>query len=176
MTPAKLRQTALALMLLAGAAPLGGCSSLLTEGGADAAGIAGAGIAGSVSKNAVVGAGIGLGVASLANVGVQYAERRVHRAEQDAIATAAGGLEVGAVGPWHVVHSLPIEADKHGAVTVSRTLGGPDFACKEIVFSVDTGKAAAPARAFYTATICRDGDRWKWATAEPATARWGSLQ
>jgi hypothetical protein len=31
-------------------------------------------------------------------------------------------------------------------------------------------------RAFYTATICRDDGKWKWATAEPATERWGALQ
>jgi hypothetical protein len=31
-------------------------------------------------------------------------------------------------------------------------------------------------RAFYTATVCLDGAKWKWASAEPATARWGSLQ
>jgi hypothetical protein len=29
---------------------------------------------------------------------------------------------------------------------------------------------------FYTATICQDGARWRWATAEPAVARWGNLQ
>jgi len=26
------------------------------------------------------------------------------------------------------------------------------------------------------ASVCRDGDKWKWASAEPATPRWGSLQ
>ena len=24
--------------------------------------------------------------------------------------------------------------------------------------------------------VCRDGETWKWASAEPATERWGSLQ
>ncbi len=66
---------------------------------------------------------------------------------------------------------FPIESNEHGEVTVSRTLGSADIACKEIVFSVDDS-----ARAFYTATICRDGTAWKWATAEPATERWGALQ
>lgn len=29
---------------------------------------------------------------------------------------------------------------------------------------------------FYVAAICRDGVNWSWASAEPATARWGALQ
>ena len=33
-----------------------------------------------------------------------------------------------------------------------------------------------PQSDFYIATICRDADRWKWASAEPATERWGALQ
>ncbi len=171
-----MRRAAIALMLATGAAPLAGCSSLLTKGSADAAGVAGAGIAGAISKDAAVGAAIGLGVASVANAGVQYAERRAHNTEQDSIADVAGRLDVGGVATWSITHTVPIEADEHGQVAVSRLLGGDDFACKEIVFSVDHGTAARPDRAFYTATVCRDGDRWKWATAEPATERWGALQ
>ncbi len=44
------------------------------------------------------------------------------------------------------------------------------------MFSVDTVADDQPQRAFYTATVCQDGARWKWASAEPATERWGSLQ
>jgi hypothetical protein len=170
------RAAAMTLLLIAGAAPLGGCSSLLTQGSADAAGVAGAGIAGAVSKDAAVGAAIGLGVASIAGAGVQYAERRSHRTEQDRIAEVAGALPIGGIATWNVVHTLPIEPNEGGQVAISRTVGGADFACKEIVFSVDGGTSAQPERAFYTAMICRDGDRWKWATAEPATERWGALQ
>lgn len=165
---------AAALLLLLGAAPLGGCGPLLTQGTADAAGVAGAGIAGAVSDDATVGAAIGLGVASLANTGLQYAERRSHRAEQDRIAEVAGGLPDGGVAAWSVRHSVPIEPNEGGQVAVARSLGGPAFACKEIVFSVDG--PAQGARAFYTAMICRAGERWKWASAEPATERWGALQ
>ena len=59
---------------------------------------------------------------------------------------------------------------------VTRLIGSADFACKEIVFSVDTVEKKTPHRAFYTATVCQDGTTWKWASAEPATARWGALQ
>ena len=155
---------------------LAGCSSLFTEGATDAAGIGGAGIASAVTSNATLGAGIGLGVKSLADVGVNYEKRRVHGAEQDQIASIAGPLPVGTVGTWQISHDIPIEDDEHGDVVVARELGGTGFACKEIVFSVVTGKPETPQRAFYTATICQDGPTWKWATAEPATSRWGGLQ
>ncbi len=166
--------------LLAVLMPLAGCGSVLTESTSDAAGLAGAGIAGAVSKDATVGAGIGLGVQSLARFGLRYAERAVHRAEQDSIATAAGALPDGGAGVWSVSHDIPIESDQHGELVVTRMFaarpgGTGGFACKEIVFSVDHGTAKAASRGFYTATVCLDGDRWKWAAAEPAVERWGNV-
>ena len=155
---------------------LAGCASVLTASTADVAGVAGAGAASAVTKTAVVATGIGLGIAAGAEAGLQYAERRVHGNEQDRVAEAAGALDPGVVGHWSVSHTLPIEADEHGDLVVTRLIGGADFACKEIVFSVDTREDHAPKRAFYTATVCRDGQVWKWASAEPATARWGALQ
>jgi hypothetical protein len=163
--------SSLSLLLL-----LGGCTSLLTEGTAAGAGAAGAGISRAVTKNAGVTTGIGLGVQAAARAGLQYAERSVHQTEQDRIAAVAGSLPVGAVAPWQVIHDIPIEADEHGQVTVSRALGGNGFRCKEIVFSVDHADGHGTASDYYTATVCRDGRQWKWATAEPATERWGALQ
>ena len=61
-------------------------------------------------------------------------------------------------------------------MTVSRLFGAADLNCKEIVFTVDAVKDKATVSAFYVATICRDASTWRWASAEPATARWGSLQ
>ena len=92
---------------------------------------------------------------------------------------AAGPLAVGKVAGWQVRHQLPIESDAQGQVTVSRLIGGVDLECKEVVFSIDTPAdqaGAPPAREFYVTTVCRDGEHWRWASAEPATARWGSLQ
>jgi hypothetical protein len=165
-----------------------GCTSVLSEGTSAAAGVTAAGITRGATRNAAVITGIGLGVQAVARAGLHYTEREVHRTEQDRIAAVAGSLEVGAIGKWQVVHTIPIEADEHGEVTVSRMLGGGGIVCKEIVFSVDhlgkdghPGKAGHPGEAgvtreFYTATVCRDGNAWKWATAEPATERWGGLQ
>jgi hypothetical protein len=153
-----------------------GCESVLTASTADVSGIAGAGIAGAVTKSPAAAAGIGLGVAAAANAGLQSVERDVHRVEQDRIAAVAGVLEPGAIGHWSVSHSIPIEADEHGDLVVTRLVGSDDFSCKEIIFSVDTVVKKVPQRAFYSAAVCRDGQVWKWASAEPATARWGFLQ
>jgi hypothetical protein len=168
----------LAVLAVAVSSALSGCSSLYTEGATAGAGIAGAAIAGQVTNNAAVATGIGLGAVAAARAGVQYSQRVVHRNTQDGIAKIAGPLEVGAVAPWSVTHSVPIEDDEHGRVTVSRTISAGTLDCKEIVFSVDhiATKNVPASSAFYVASICRDGENWKWASAEPATERWGALQ
>ncbi|MFP3566001.1 hypothetical protein SB772_17505 [Paraburkholderia sp. SIMBA_030] len=170
--------TALVALAVAISSALSGCSSLYTEGATASAGIAGAALASKVTSNAAVATGIGLGAVAAARAGVQYSERVVHKNTQDGIAKIAGPLEVGAIEPWSVTHSIPIEDDEHGRVTVSRTISSGALDCKEIVFSVDQSatKNVPASSAFYVASICRDGDNWKWASAEPATERWGALQ
>jgi hypothetical protein len=170
--------TAFVALALTISSALSGCSSLYSEGAVTGAGIAGAAIAGKVTSNAAVATGIGLGAVAAARAGVQYSERVVHRNTQDGIARVAGPLDVGAVAPWSVTHSFPIESDEHGRVTVSRAISTGALDCKEIVFSVDqTATKNVPASsAFFVASVCRDGDNWKWASAEPATERWGALQ
>ena len=171
-----MRRTYIALgALLSASMALAGCSSLVSEGSADAAGVAGAGLASTLTRNAAVATGIGLGVQSAARAGVQYTARRIHGQEQDEIAQVAGSLEKGAVGHWKSVHTVPLEPDEQGDVTISRTISQKPLHCKEIVFSVDPAKAGK-SRAFYVATVCEDGQTWKWASAEPATERWGALQ
>ncbi|MDR5778863.1 hypothetical protein QCE63_05395 [Caballeronia sp. LZ065] len=159
-------------------ASLTGCNSLYSEGAVAGAGIGGAAIASSVTNNAAVATGIGLGAVAAAKTGVQYSQRVVHTNTQDQIASAAGPLDVGAVAPWKIVHSVPIEDDEKGRVTVSRIISSGALECKEVVFSVDRDATQdRPAdSAFYVASVCRDGNKWKWASAEPATPRWGSLQ
>ncbi|WP_186090182.1 hypothetical protein [Burkholderia gladioli] len=195
-----------ASLTLAGAALLStllsGCNSLYSEGATAGAGIAGAAVAAKVTNNAAVATGIGLGVVAAARAGVQYTQRVAHTYSQGQIADAAGRLEVGGVARWSTHHTMPIEDDEFGRVTVSRLISVGPLDCKEIVFSVDSdakkaavaaagassataasGAVAASAPAavpsgasFYVATICRDGPKWKWASAEPATGRWGALQ
>jgi hypothetical protein len=181
--PISFRRGALATLALGCLPPLlGGCSSLLSEGAAAGAGIGGAAIAHSIGANGAVTAGVGIGTQAAAMAGVQILEKRVHETEQDAIAQAAGMLPVGQLAHWSVTHTAPIEDDEQGEVTVSRVIiaaaesTANALDCKEIVFSVDTRDHDTQKRAFYTASVCRDGKTWRWATAEPATERWGSLQ
>ena len=166
------------LAAIATAALLSGCNSLYSEGATAGAGIAGAAIASKVTNNAAVATGIGLGAVAGARAGVQYSQRVAHRYTQEQIAKAAGPLDVGGVAPWSTHHSFPIEDDEQGRVTVSRMISIGPLDCKEIVFSVDhiATKNVPASSAFYVASICRDGDTWKWASAEPATERWGALQ
>lgn len=162
--------------MLAGAISVSGCSSLVREGSADLAGVAGAAAASAVTDSAAAGAAIGLGVRTLVREGLRVVERRVRRETQLAVATAAGPLEPGVIAPWSVSHQIPLENDERGQVVVSREFGAAAFRCKEVVFSVETVERDLPRRAFYTTTICQDADAWRWASAEPATERWGGLQ
>jgi hypothetical protein len=166
------------LVALCAASGLGltGCTSLLSESAATTAGVGGTAIAGAVTRNAAVASGIGLGVLAAGQAGVKAIERDYHGDQQDKIAAVAGALDVGKVGHWESRHRIELEPDEVGRVTVSRLIGSADLRCKEIVFTVDRIKDKATVSAFYVATICKDAAKWRWASAEPATARWGSLQ
>lgn len=167
-----------ALLALPVTLSLSGCSSFLSEGTGAVAGATGAALANQVTDNAAVATGIGLGVQAAASAGLKYVERQTRGEEQEAIAVAAGHLQVGEVAEWQVEHAIPIAPDAYGQVTVSRLVGGMGLQCKEIVFSVIDKDAYDPVRErqFYVSMVCRDGEYWRWATAEPATARWGALQ
>ena len=155
---------------------LPGCQALLTEATSATAGIGGAGLAEAVGANAATTTGIGLGVQAVGRAGLQYAQRLTHKAAQDRIAAVAGPLPLGSIGDWATDHTIPVEPNERGQVTVSRVISTGALDCKEIVFSVDTGRGEKLRRGFYLAAVCRDGEAWKWASAEPATERWGSLQ
>ena len=155
---------------------LPGCQAVLTETTSAVAGIGGASVAEGLGANAALTTGIGLGVQALGRAGLQYAQRRTHGAAQDRIAMAAGPLPVGGTAAWQTNHTVPVEPNERGQVAVSRVISTGTLDCKEIVFSVEEGKAEKTTRAFYLAAICRDRTGWKWASAEPATERWGSLQ
>jgi hypothetical protein len=163
------------LVVLLGAVSLPGCRSLFSEGSADLAGVAGAGAASAVTDSAAAAAAIGLGVRSIAAEGVRYTARRVHRVEQDRIAAIAGAAAPGAVVPWSV-HDRWLEGAEGGNLVVSREFGAGAIRCREVVFSVERLRRGQVERAFYLTTICQDGARWRWASAEPATERWGGLQ
>ena len=158
-------------VLALAAVPLAGCNSSL-------GGIVGAvtGTAAAVgSGNPAVGAAVGVGTRAVADYGIRYTSRRWHRAEQDALAAAVGAMAVGEARPWEVRHDLPI-GNKRGEVRVLRAVDTPLAECREVLFSVASDEAPDAARRWFVASACRQAEGWKWAAAEPATERWGSLQ
>jgi hypothetical protein len=122
-------------------------------------------------------AGFAIGIAANAGVDelVKWFGRSRQNAEQDAMADVAGRLAVGQTYPWHIHHTIPI-GNEHGELMVVGYIPNPLATCKELIFSVDEGSRKAPRRNFYTTSVCWQGNRWKWAQAEPAVQRWGYLQ
>jgi hypothetical protein len=146
---------------------LSGCSSIPLI-----AGVIGGGAAGGASANPAVGFAVGVGVDAAASVAVRWYGRSRQRAEQDAIAAAAGPLAPGERAPWHINHFVPL-GDEHGELQVVREIPSPLSECREIAFSVIESK---PPPHWYITTICREQTTWRWAAAEPAVERWGYLQ
>lgn len=167
---ARMRLIALALSCVGASAAMTGCASIGAASGA-VAGVA----TGAVTANPAVGIGVGIAVQSATDEAVNRYMRVMHRDQQDAIAMLVGEMPLGASQPWRVEHRLPIE-NGHGEVRVTRVFDTALASCKEFAFSVvDGDKPNAPAD-WFTASACRQGARWKWATAEPAVDRWGTLQ
>ncbi len=103
-------------------------------------------------------------------------EREVDRTEQDRIVAAAGVLRAGevAIGSWCRIART--QANEHREVVVIRTVGSPEFNCREIVVPVDRTDDKATGRGFYTATTCRAGEVCNGASAESETERWEAIQ
>ncbi|WP_211465293.1 hypothetical protein [Collimonas silvisoli] len=156
--------------LLMAAVALSGCNSIGGFAGA-AAGVA----SGAVTSNPAVGYAIGIGVQAATDATTKYIFRNWQKAEQDEIAAIVGQLDVGQSRRWAIVHQIGY-GNEHGEVRVTRLIDTPLALCKEVILSVDTGEGAQSNRAWYTASACRSDDVWKWAVAEPAVERWGSLQ
>jgi hypothetical protein len=157
-------------LVAAGGALLGGCSSVSTL-----VGVGAGAAAGGASVNPAVGYAVAVGVAAGADYALKWYGRTTQGAEQDAIAAVAGPLAPGQGGAWRIRHTLPID-NEGGELRVVRRIANPLAECKQVVFSVLGGNDKAPTQTWYSADLCRDGSDWKWASAEPAVARWGFLQ
>jgi len=137
----------------------------------DVAGLAAGGGAGTVTANPAIGFAVGVGVrAGVDEIG-RYVTRRRHGGEQDAIADAAGNAPLNETRPWRIRHTIPV-GNAHGSLAAVREVVTPLATCREVLFTVEEDGAAVP----FTTSICRDGDRWRWASAEPAVPRWGFIQ
>jgi hypothetical protein len=149
---------------------LGGCSST-----SSIVAVVSGGAVGGATANPALGFAVAVAVDAGANYVVRYYGRTRQGAEQDAIAQVAGELPVGTEAAWKIEHTIPI-GDEHGQLRVVRVIDSPLASCKEIAFSVDEGKGDKLKRDWYTSDVCKQAERWKWATAEPAVPRWGFLQ
>jgi hypothetical protein len=147
-----------------------GCQSIAPASGA-AAGVA----TGAVTTNPAIGIGVGIAVQAATNEAVKRTTRRLHQDQQDAIASIVGQLPVDESRTWRVKHWLPLE-NGHGRVRVTRAFATPLALCKSFLFSVVHGDQPGAHEDWYAASACLQGQRWKWADAEPAVARWGTLQ
>jgi hypothetical protein len=161
---AALRLLPLALLLLGGCRLAGDLVAAGAGGGAAAA-----------TANPAVGVAVGVGVNAGIDATFDWIARKRQQAEQDAIAGEVAAMQPGDRRPWKVRHVIPI-GNEHGEVAVVRVIANSLTLCKELAFSVDEGSGASMKRQWYTTDACRDGERWKWSLAEPATKRWGTLQ
>lgn len=158
------------LPLVAAGVLLSGCKAV-----PQIAGVVTGGAIGVATASPALGFAAGIATDTAATAGVQWYGRSRANAEQNAIAQIAGGLDVGQRHAWHIHHIIPL-GNEHGELYVVRVIAVPLTVCKQIVFSVDDGEGAKAKRAWYVASVCRQGQDWKWADAEPAVPRWGYLQ
>ena len=159
--------------MLAAAAMLAGCSTV--------GGLAGtvAGITtGSFTSNPAIGIAVSVSVKALTDAQVKKLLRSLQQDEQDEIAALAGAMAPGEIRQWQVRHVIPY-GNNQGDLQVTRVIDTPLASCREVMFTVVDRKAGALSgdvpRAWFAANVCRQDRGWKWAIAEPAVERWGSL-
>jgi len=150
---------------------LAGCSSIGGFTGA-VAGVA----TGTFSSNPAVGVAVGVSVKAATDATMNRVFRSLQSDEQDRIAEIAGNLNVGDRRAWKV-HHLFSYGDEAGELLVLRSVDNALTSCKEIMFSVMSGKKELPIREWFITQACqRSNGQWHWAAAEPSTKRWGTLQ
>ncbi|RZT29042.1 hypothetical protein [Cupriavidus agavae] len=161
-----MRAAARAALPVIVAAALSGCSSVGDVAGA-VAGVA----AGTASANPAVAIGVAIGVKAATDATAKYVFRTWHTAEQDSIAAIIGTTPPGTAAPWEIRHRIPYE-NRQGTVRVVREIRSALADCREALFSVEEDKETR----WFQVVACRQETGWKWASAEPAVPRWGSLQ
>jgi hypothetical protein len=149
---------------------LPGCTSIGSIAGAVTGAASGGG-----SANPAVGYAVGIGTKAAVDSLTRYVSRQRQRAAQDQIAAVVGTLPAGQGAPWEIRHKIPV-GNRHGYVTVVRDIPNALAPCKEVIFTVFSGKKDEGPRGYYATTACQQERQWKWAQAEPATPRWNLLQ
>jgi len=166
-----MRRLAAAFLVLS----LTGCDVAQNSAGPIGGTAVGLGVAG-VTANPFVAYAAGVGAEAAIQSLQNYLGRRLHAGEQDNIATAVAKLAPGQSAPWRIHYIFGIDSE-HGDVTVLKTIATPLTTCKNVAFTVIAGNKPDVGRGLYITSVCRESDgAWRWAEAEPATARWGFLQ
>ncbi|HUB14046.1 MAG TPA: hypothetical protein VMB34_19000 [Acetobacteraceae bacterium] len=133
------------------------------------------GASAAATANPAVGIAVGVGVNAGIDATFAYIQRKRQQAEQDAITAQVATMQAGEQRPWKINHIIPV-GNEHGEVVVVRDIPNALAPCKELAFSVDAGSGEKATQHWYATDACEDTRRWKWALAEPATERWGTLQ
>lgn len=157
---------------------LAGCSSTTAENSAGPASgvIVGLGVSG-VTADPLIAYAAGVGAEAAVEALQKTLTRRVHHGEQQNISDVVATLQPGQSAPWKISYRLPFLLNEHGDVTVTQILHTPFTTCRQAAFSIIAGQKPEAARAIYVTSMCQDSSGvWRWAEAEPATARWGFLQ
>jgi hypothetical protein len=150
---------------------LAGCSSVGGYAGA-LAGVA----TGTASSNPAVGVAVGISVKAATDIALRRLNKELQADEQNGIADLAGHMNVGDRAPWKI-HHLWSFGDEAGDLEVIGAIDNALSECKEVMFSVAGGRPEARTSAWFITQLCRQSDgRWRWAAAEPAVERWGTLQ
>ena len=150
---------------------LAGCDSIGGFTGA-VAGVA----TGTFSSNPAVGVAVGVAVKAATDAEMHRVFRDMQSDEQDRLAEIAGNMNVGERRSWKV-HHLFSYGDEAGEVQVLGRIDNALASCREVLFSVMTKQRDTPTREWFVTQTCQQSDgHWRWAAAEPAVDRWGTLQ
>ncbi len=151
-------------LVLAGALALGGCQLA-----SDVSGVVAGGGAAAATGNPAIGYAVGIGVRAGVDELRKYVVRVRQRGEQDAIAEVAGAAPLGESRPWEIRHTIPI-GNNRGTLAAVADIPNPLAPCRQVLFTTEDDDAP------FVTQVCRQADGWRWAAAEPAVERWGSLQ
>jgi hypothetical protein len=150
---------------------LPGCSSINGLAGA----LAGA-ATGAASGNPVVGVAVGISVRAATGYALQKQALATQTNRQDRLAELAGTLHAGERRGWRLRRAWPF-GDETGLIEVVSEIDTSLARCKEVLFSLTDRDAEARIRERFITQICQQPDgHWRWAGAEPAVPRWGTLQ
>ena len=148
---------------------LAGCSLIATLPG-----ITAGAATSSVTGNPALGLTVAVATNAAVDAGVKYVMKRFSAAEQQEIANAIAQSVPGEERRWQVEQPVPYGNNKGRTIVVSESVNALTT-CKKAMFSVEDVVDGKAVEHWYTLDVCKNGQYWLWAQAEPSVRRWGSL-